>query len=153
MRMRGMQFNCNCLLVRVLWDSGVLVGLGISMDGPEGVSVRKRSTKEVLRKVPPVEEMGQAGTNTVEKHQHSPDTAVLSQGTYWFTRVVFIRSLAFVYCKCVGVGLFSEPDPVTGKGLVCTCCRLVSRARRGGTPCSTSCSVYQHSDATTKVNN
>lgn len=27
-------------------------------------------------------------------------TAALRPGTYWLTRIVFVRSLGFVYCEC-----------------------------------------------------
>ena len=29
----------------------------------------------------------------------------LHSGTYWLTRIVFLRSLAFVYCKLVNIGV------------------------------------------------
>ena len=84
-----------------------------TIDGAS-VSIRKRKkTNEAPCTIPPVEEVDRARAD-IEKHQHSPDTAAaLSPGTYWFTRVVFIRSLAFVYCKCDGEGTIADLEICT----------------------------------------
>ena len=35
-------------------------------------------------------------------HSADKNTYEISNGTYWLTRVLFLRYLAFIYCKCHG---------------------------------------------------
>lgn len=39
--------------------------------------------------------------NTVDKDKKPTMETKLEAGTYWLTRIVFIRALGFVYCKVV----------------------------------------------------
>ena len=34
-----------------------------------------------------------------QKYSEQEDTETVQAGTYWFTRVVYLRYLAFIYCK------------------------------------------------------
>lgn len=53
--------------------------------------------------------------------------APLLTGTFWLTRVVLLRALAFIYCEC--------PVSFTGSGLSPASCDLVPNPARLWTPC------------------
>lgn len=43
--------------------------------------------------------------NTIEGTKKGKKLQSLQTGTFWLTRIVLLRSVAFIYCECAGVSV------------------------------------------------
>lgn len=62
--------------------------------GEERPAVRRRKQEGNLPKTDPYD-----GSESREDNDDIADTHEIGPNTYWLTRIVLLRSLAFVYCK------------------------------------------------------
>ena len=54
-----------------------------------------------------LENKGNEGKQSADKNPTRSGAREIETGTYWLTRIVFLRSLGLIYCKyCCGVYVF-----------------------------------------------
>lgn len=68
-----------------------------------GSSVRKRRVDSSRTETKPADSSEEHGADSSRDADKEKRLQSLQTGTYWLTRIVLLRSVAFIYCKHVDV--------------------------------------------------